>query len=351
VALRRTPQYIVAIAHLHSAFVHSNTAGKSSGAGPRLIHPQYALPETETNLTRSNTTNAIWTAINVLANTVAIIVFLAGAKGHGTLSAQIRMYVFAILSFLLLVLLGIQHQRGVRNRRIVKAFESIRWTYVDLQDLAAWLNDSNITAEKIQQQCAVVVDKVAKALSEITSTNCSVCIKLVENDLESTGGAAIRPKVITLCRDDSSRHRDEAMSSVDHWIDKNTAFKKLFQNLGTASPDSYFSNNLVVEEKYENTSIPADWKPRSSRIPLVSKYYRHKDWPLPYRSTVVFRIAGIAFNQTRICGFLCADSPRTGIFDRNHDLQILKSMAGCLYQAVQHYSIIRTHNKSKEDIT
>jgi hypothetical protein len=299
--------------------------------------------------------NGIWTALNVLANTAAIAVFIAGTKGHSAPGTEFRMYTFAGLSFCLLVAVGLQHRRGARNRRIVKAFEKIRWTYVDLQHLAALLNDPQISSEKIQKQCEGVIDKVAKALSEVTAANCSACIKLVENDLDSHDGASVRPMVTTLCRDDSSRHRDLAVSSTEHWIDKNTAFRKLFENLGTASPDNYFCNNLVSEKNYENTSIPSNWKPRTSRIPFLNTYYRRKDWPLPYRSTVVFRIAGVTPNsaddRAKICGFLCADSERIGIFDRDHDLEILNSIAGCLYQPVQRYSMIQTEKKAKEGKT
>ncbi|MFL6388889.1 MAG: hypothetical protein ACJ71U_15510 [Terriglobales bacterium] len=263
------------------------------------------------------------------------------------------MYTFAATSLLLILAIAIQHQRGVRNRRIVKAFEKIRWTYIDLQHLASLLNDPQISAEKIQQQCEVVVDKIAKALSEVAGANCSACIKLVENDFGSQDGTPVRPRVTTLCRDDSSRHRDLAASAVDHWIDQNTAFKKLFENLGTASPDYYFCNDLTKEKNYENTSIPQKWKPQDSHIPLLRNHYRRKKWPLPYRSTVVFRIAGVAPNsgdhRATICGFLCADSKGTGIFDKDHDLEILKSIAGCLYQSVQRYSTIQTETKSRRE--
>jgi hypothetical protein len=107
-------------------------------------------------------------------------------------------------------------------------------------------------------------------------------VKLVENDLSLSDQANIDPVAKTFCRDDSSRDREQKTFAVKHWIKKNTDFRVLFDQLGTAAPDNFFCNNLPKLSGYLNTSIPEGHVQRRSRFLPLGWYYRRKDWVLPY---------------------------------------------------------------------
>lgn len=289
------------------------------------------------------------TALGVLASGIAIAEFVWQRKGHESPNAKLVIQVLGIFSLGAVIAIGRLWLRAERHKRIADAFETVRWTYLDLQNFASSLGQA--TSDEIKVQCRAVVNKASNAVGIITGRKCSVCIKLIDNNPNVATGDPVSPRALTLCRDDSSRKREMKSSSTDHWIHKNTAFHTLVKTLGTSAPDSFFCNNLVILKGYENTSIPSDWVRRKSRIPLWNTFIQYKHWPLPdYRSAVVFRIVAppSADESARadICGFLCLDSPHTYTFRRD-DLSLFASIADCLYQPVKRYSTLKSQNTTE----
>jgi hypothetical protein len=259
------------------------------------------------------------------------------------------MYVFASFSFCAIIALFIQQLRFERKQRIAESLETLRWAFLDLQDLAA---DSSPTAEHVRDVCASVVNKLASALTRISRKDCSARVKLVQNDPSPPDKVDLDLSVRTLCRDDSSRDREQKTFGVKHGIRKNTDFWALFDQLGMgmSAPDHFFCNNLPKFRGYLNTSIPEGHVHRRSIIAPIDWYYRRKDWVLPYQSTVVFRIAMLreqgSSQHLSIVGFLCVDSNATGVFSQD-DVSLVRSIADCLYRPVARYSQLRTTSEQR----
>jgi len=295
--------------------------------------------------------NPLWTAFNVLANGIAIYYFLMSAKDHGSPTAKHALYVLAGFCCCAIVALFIQQLRFERKQRIAESLELLRWAFLDLQELAA---ESSATAGHIRDVCTSVVNRLASALTRISRKDCAACVKLVENDPSLSDQASIDPLARTFCRDDSSRDREQKTFAVKHWIEKNTDFRVLFDQLGTSAPDNFFCNNLPKLPVYLNTSIPESHVQRRSKFPPFDWYYRHKDWVLPYRSTVVFRIAKLLEQKNAqslsIVGFLCVDSKTTGTFSKD-DVSLIRSIADCLYRPICRYSQLRTTVQQKRTKT
>ncbi len=300
-------------------------------------------------LTRPNL-NPIWTAVNVFASIIAIFLFVWSRSNRGkeTPDARAVVYVCVVVTISSVVALGLQQMYFDRKQRLADSLATLRWAFLDLQELAA---TSQPTAEHIKDTCTTAANKLATTLTQIARKSCTVCIKLVENDPNSPEGARIDPLVTTLCRDDGSRDRELKTFSVKHWIKDNTDFQALFDQLGTALPDHFFCNNLLRLQGYKNASIPANSTPPKSRVPGLSWYYSRKHWPLPYRSTVVFRIARLRESseskQLSIVGFLCVASNHINVFSKN-DLNVIAIMADCLYHPVTRYSQLKTANRTRK---
>lgn len=294
--------------------------------------------------------NPLWTAFNVLANSIAIVLFVWSAKGHGTPTTLDAMYVFAIFGLCTIIALFIQQLRFERKQRIAESLEILRWAFLDLQDLAA---DSTSTAEHVSDVCASVVNKLASAVTRISRKDCSACVKLVQNDPGPAVNAELDLSVRTLRRDDSSRDREQKTFGVVHTVKQNTDFWALFDQLGKgmSAPDHFFCNNLPKLRGYLNTSIPERHAQRHSNFPPFDWYYRHKDWVLPYRSTVVFRIAKLLdqgnSQHLNIVGFLCVDSSATGVFSQD-EVSLIRSIADYLYRPVHRYSQLKTAAEQKK---
>lgn len=261
------------------------------------------------------------------------------------------MYVFAAFGVCTIVALFLQQLRFERKQRIAESLEILRWAFLDLQDLAG---DSSSTAEHVRDVCASVVNKLASAVTRISRRDCSACVKLVQNDPAAPGDVELDLSVRTLCRDDSSRDREQKTFGVLHSVHQNTDFWALFDQLGKgmSAPDHFFCNNLPRLIDYRNTSIPEGHARRRSKFPPLDWYYRRRDWVLPYRSTVVFRIAKLLeqgnSQNLNIVGFLCVDSSATGVFSRD-EVSLIRSIADCLYRPVNRYSYLKTATEQRRN--
>jgi hypothetical protein len=192
----------------------------------------------------------------------------------------------------------------------------------------------------IEGMCKSITNRVAAVFSIVAGKRCSACIKtLVAVEMQE------RPRVATLCRDDSSQDREQGVSPLDawieeqldpdtvvHWVDENSAFRAVLENPRTERR-CYFSNDLPAESEYTNTSFaiygyPSDREGR-----------RNLDWPLPYRSTIVAPIGRVDHSGQgfSLVGFLAVDSHFRYVFDRYSDVQLLSGIGAGLHNLVLRY--------------
>ena len=197
------------------------------------------------------------------------------------------------------------------------------------------------TIEEVTNVCRVVTNRLGRILSMVTGTRCSVCIKVIPLNDDSD-----RPRVATLCRDDTSIERETGRSPVEawmstledpdaiqHWINENTDFAEVLRRAGTPQ-FVYISNNLPSEPFYWNTSFKIYGDPRKTSIPFL----RSLTWPLPYRSTVVAPIGGRdTSGRYTLSGFLCVDSASRYVFSRRYDVPLITAAAESMYALISRY--------------
>lgn len=243
------------------------------------------------------------------------------------------------LSFVLfLVFLG----KFIIHRRYTKGHLSITKALSIANDLrdSEEINQLEKCIEKMQESCTYIAD----AYTLFKNKRICVCIKLVINT--GDGDIFIR----TLCRDDiarkDSRRVQPKEETVIHYINENTDFKYIFENVNKNGEKFkyYISNVLPLEDFYRNSRINADEYPPRSVIPIVKEIKRLKAWPLPYKSTITVPIIILTDNpvdKDNIAGYLCIDSDTMWIFNKKYDVNILRSIANGLYPTIK--KIVNNH--------
>ena len=204
----------------------------------------------------------------------------------------------------------------------------------------------NLTIDQILPEMEKLCDEVSHGLGRVYSSKIGVCIKIIIND----DG---RPRCETLVRDSQSNAQNRKSGTQDetkHWIDANTDFEFIYSNFDDDNVDTsyYLEQHLPTCRDYKNTRLKAGWKHRTY-WPFPEKYARKWNWPLPYKSTLVVPIVPLIANdqsQDAIRGFLCADSPDEGIFNKYYDVDIMKGVADGIYNQIDLIHKLAT-NESK----
>lgn len=194
--------------------------------------------------------------------------------------------------------------------------------------------------DRILQACRHLCGSVATAFTVLTATPCAVSIELIEaNQVDGKK----RLSVVTMCRDEqSSGLRDYPDApGIQHWLDENSDFSSILQNISTPRGRFFISNRLPFLAGYQNTSFAKyGGNPPLSRIPLWRHIHRLWRWPLPYKSAMVSPICpGLASKRAadNLVGFLCVDSPRLFVFKEQFDTEILMGVADGIFAAVDKY--------------
>lgn len=261
---------------------------------------------------------------------------------------------FLIALVALLTAFGIwQEYRYARKARYVEALPYLNQIFLELNK---YENVSSVTrTEEVEYTFGRVVNRLAAALSVITGTMCSACIKviLIDNHTDPP-----RPKVVTVVRDDTSLHREHGKapveqwikdsddSEVDHWIDQNTAYMQVFTRPRTPQA-CFFSNYLPGEQNYLNTSFELYGGPPESK----RSFKRNLQWPLPYKSTIVCPIArgGQLRRDYIVAGYLAVDSRSRRVFNRRYDIDLVTGVADCLYSLLHQYTALVATLFERED--
>lgn len=292
--------------------------------------------------------------VTLWASLVTIILGWAQSQGQMTPLGRVAFVFLSITAVVLFLAVIVQEYRYSRKARYAEAVSYLNQAFGEIHDLTLVLNEITST-DQIIVRCKRIMNHLAAAFSLISATKCSVCIKVMEGDPSKQVGSQIRPKVVTLCRDDTSPERTVDVSrGVEHWIDQNTDFEDLLQRAGTPQYH-FFANNLPGIRGYKNSSFTVYGNPHDvndSTPSFFSGVIRNERWPLPYKSTIVVPIAPRLDQQChdyRLAGYLCVDSRPKGAFRRNYDVDLLAGVADCLYDVINRYcqlawaSVRRSH--------
>ncbi len=232
------------------------------------------------------------------------------------------------------------YSRKARYAEIVASFGQ---TFLAIQESAL---SSVASTNEINLGCKRIATHAAHVFSLTTGTECSVCIKVLEDDLSDESRIQVRPRVRTLCRDQNSEgKRDHAdKSQGDHWLDQNTDFYELHRNAGGPKGRSFFSNNLPGYHGYNNSSFELYGRPH--RGTLLINLFPAMFWKLPYRSTIVVPVSSRQSdsNKTPLVGYVCVDSGSRGVFNRRYDPELLAGIAECLYPVLVRFCDLTTKN-------
>jgi hypothetical protein len=220
-----------------------------------------------------------------------------------------------------------------------------------IRDLTTYLEivqKSPLTADKIKEMQAKTATLLTKCLDEfailfsmITGTKCRATIKAI---YQKEG----KLFVYALVRDDKSKQinwkRDQKRLENDmDPIEENEDFELLYGDYG---PDhQYFiCNDLTVRRNYKTSSFKVYENNPPEDITVLSRLFdifRGKDdWPLPYRSTIVWPIQQcpspeIYVDKPHCIGFLAIDSESRGVFKRRWDWEIGAEISDGLFHALK----------------
>lgn len=188
---------------------------------------------------------------------------------------------------------------------------------------------------RFKQLLTTCLTQYREAFIFITGVPCRASIKVIGQVKNTESDMYVK----TLARDylsmNSSQDHD-AQESYQHKILRNTDYKQIFER----QIDYFFSNNLPKEgQGYENTSLPDGFN-----------RYTEVDWPLAYRSALVWPIRYALCkedlpNETSLdkkrdqtlYGFLTIDCSEKDVFDKNYSVQMGAILADALFPIMQSY--------------
>jgi len=214
-----------------------------------------------------------------------------------------------------------------RNSRYGQALRPLNLGFTEIHRLIR----QGKVAEEALRSFEYLADQLATVFSTITSVECSVCIKIMQN--------ADRDHITyeTLCRNKSAgRERTNAddesrAKNIQHTLQENTAFKSALHN----KTGAFISNRLPLLSPYHNSSFQI----YGDSYQGMNVIRRLRRWTLPYKSALVVAIRpyhGSSGSDT-IIGFLCIDSPRMGVFSEGHQIEIMQGVADGMYNAISAY--------------
>ena len=229
-----------------------------------------------------------------------------------------------------------------KKTRYADAFAIINIGFSGLHQLR---RKQNPTIEDILSELKTVCNNLSEVFGRIYNMNIGVSIKYIVSGNES------RPKVETLVRDQKSMtagRQTGTNDKVEHWIDSNTDFNFIYNNIENPNKDvSFFlEKHLPNRIDYKNTRLEDPWKTKQYWYP-IERIYRKINWPLKYKSTLVVPIVPLQAdeqNKSTIRGFLCVDSPHEGQFNKSFDVAIMKGVADGLYNQIDNIYLLNKQN-------
>ncbi|MFC2186520.1 hypothetical protein ACFCT7_04310 [Fulvivirgaceae bacterium LMO-SS25] len=217
-----------------------------------------------------------------------------------------------------------------RNKvRYAEVFEDINIGFAAMHSLD---RKDEMTLDDLAVALIGVCDGLSNAFSKINGHKIGVCIKHLEFD---NGHALVK----TLVRDQNSKANNRKTGDADttkHWLTGNSDFNFIYSKFDDDNVDttSYVEKRLPIKIDYLNSRLK-NWPPK--KLIIGNNLNRRKQWPLPYRSTIVVPIVPLLAddqNQQALRGFLCIDSPNESSFYEKVDVNILKGVADGIYRKI-----------------
>ena len=271
--------------------------------------------------------------VSLLAIFAALITVVSYVEGffpkfqQEALAAVLFLGGFAILFFLESIWLRVAWGR---ERLYGRALPIINDGFSQVHDaMRECLDDQDIPLKVGKSVCETLVSRVAEAMSLVAGTRCSAAIKVLARDV-----GANKAYAVTFARSENTRRKRCSVDGPDykHYIDDNTDFRQILENISTYQGRFFFANHLSLLYGYTNTSFKTYGKPHSNVILRVLW------WPLPYKSSIVVPICPDIAEKKRedlLAGFLCIDARRPGAFRRNFDTDLLVGVADGVYNLLR----------------
>jgi hypothetical protein len=223
--------------------------------------------------------------------------------------------------------------RHSRNSKYGEALNTITSGFANIHDLHRYTS-AQLVSEMIKQRLKEMCTNISYGLTIITGYKVSCCIKIMSPAKEKDY------LLSTLCRDSHDGvTRSRPDFKIEHFLNQNSDFKTLLNDLRTGKSRFFVSNKLNWLRDYENSSFdPYGGKPNRGGNWFFDLFLVAKQtiwWPLPYKSTIIVPIIPVNYKPTdEILGFLCVDSPNMFVFKRYYDVDLLVGLADGIYNTV-----------------
>jgi len=220
--------------------------------------------------------------------------------------------------------------------------ELLSYDFSELDDDKIELVESKVITNLIHS-----CNRLTEVFSLITGYKCSVSIKMIVEDSTNNNNNS----VFTLARDNRSSGRNAPDTSqqdhIKHSLLTNTDFNSIIVQEQKGISDFFIHNYLPFHKNYLNTSFEVYGHPKEINkvfpMNLIQYIVRWKNWPLPYKSTIVVPIKPRKFeiSGTRALGFICVDSKKMGVFKTYYDKQLLYGFGDGIYNLIEKFLEIR----------
>ena len=218
-----------------------------------------------------------------------------------------------------------------KKARYAEIFEDINLGFSEIHKTRR--NESN--SKEILRSLENLCEYISSSFEKIYGYKVRTCVKILVSDKDE------RPRVATLERDKRSKASGATTGirdNVYHWIDENSDFEFIYNNIGdNYSSLSYHGTRLPIRKKYKNTRLKEENWPPKKRGFIIDYIKRKREWPLPYRSTLVVPItplSGDEQSQSSLRGYLCVDSPKNLTFNKEYDVDILRGICDGIYDKI-----------------
>jgi len=186
------------------------------------------------------------------------------------------------------------------------------------------------------------LDTISEFFTLLCRTKCNVCLKEITQDKTIT----------TIARDkySESERLKYGNGSFIHKLEDNTDFEIAFYGKDSRWNNCFLCNDLEqlwLKGEYKNSRfLEAEMEPKEKNGKVI-------DWPLPYKSCMVFPVRYYKKNHPHCCiAFLCIDSGRKNVFKFRYQDTIGSAFADVFYTLITQsdtlFKIMKQRNNSLE---
>jgi hypothetical protein len=251
--------------------------------------------------------------------TAIITIVLAFVTDHGR--NLVTFYVLAMVTVLwiLLIVQEYRYARKASYSEVTRYFHAAIHFLRDTIDEVPSMSNRDL-ARSLQR----TLSDIATAFALATRTGCRASIKVLTLASDAPKDRPLNRREIirfllvrTFARD--TLNEEGQVQETPDYVTENTDFLELFNN---PKEVCFFENDSRTQ--YRNSHLPGGYD------------NRRDDWPLPYRSTIVWPIRRVkqttdGDTQPDLLGFLCVDSGARNVFLRRYDHDLGAAFADALY--------------------